>query len=130
MWLPAKYNFLLFIVPALVYPIAGLLVGEPFTDPTAADLVLLPAVMVLTSNIGYAFKSQHEKSGVVDERDTRNIDLALTVTGMVLLVSITVIYIGYAATSDIVPTEMDYLATAGVVTIFLVLGGTEAYQRL
>ncbi|PLK20221.1 hypothetical protein [Natronobacterium gregoryi] len=128
--LPRKYNLLLLLVTSLLYPIAGLLLGEPFTNPTIADLVVTPAVILLFANLGYIVQSQHGESGVVDERDVQNIDLALSVTGVVLLISILVIYIGHAVINEVTPAEVDYLALAAVGTIFVVLGGTEIYHRL
>ncbi|ELZ07155.1 hypothetical protein C479_15267 [Halovivax asiaticus JCM 14624] len=128
--LPLKYNLLLFVVTSLLYPIIGLLLGEPFANPTIADLTVLPAVLLLFANLGYLAQSRRAESGVVDERDMQNIDLALAGTGIVLLVSILTMYVGYAATDTGTPTEIDYLALAAVGTIFAVLGGTEVYQRL
>lgn len=128
--LPAKYNLLLFLGLALLYPAAGVLVGEPFTEPTIVDVVGTPAVLLLFGNIGFYLQSRRNDSGVVDERDVRNIDFALAGTGVVVLVSIIAIYLGYARTNDAVPVEIDYLALVGVVTMFVLLAGTELYQRL
>ncbi|WP_084569088.1 hypothetical protein [Halostagnicola larsenii] len=128
--MPRKYNLLLFLVTALLYPIAGLLLGEPFANPTIADLAVTPAVILLFANFGYIVQSRYGESGVVDERDVQNIDLALAVTGVVLLISILAMYVGHAVTNDVTPAEVDYLALAAVGTIFVVLGGTEVYQRL
>lgn len=128
--MPRKYNLLLFLVTALLYPIAGLLLGEPFANPTIADLAVTPAVILLFANFGYIVQSRHGESGVVDERDVQNIDLALAATGVVLLISILTIYVGHAVINEVTPPEVDYLALAAVGTIFVVLAGTEVYQRL
>lgn len=128
--LPLKYNLLLFVALALLYPVAGFLVGEPFTEPTITELLVLPLVIVVFGNLGYYFRSRRADSGVVDERDVRNIDLAFAGTGAVLLVSIVAIYARSALTAGTVPAELDYLALVGVATIVIVLGGSELYQRI
>lgn len=128
--LPLKYNLLLFLALALLYPVAGFLVGDPFTEPSVVNLIALPLVLVVFGNIGYYLQSDRDDTGVVDERDVQNIDLAFAGTGAVLLVSIVAIYVRSAVTSGAVPAELDYLALVGVATIVIVLGGSELYQRI
>ncbi|ELY87977.1 hypothetical protein [Natrialba taiwanensis] len=129
-WLPATYNVLLFLVPALLYPIMGRFIGEPFTEPTIMELTVVPAAIVLGGNVAYAIRTEHGDSGVVDERDLRNIRTALAGAGIVLLGSLVAVYVGYATATRAAPAAVDYLAVAGVATIFAILGGTELQQRL
>ncbi|ELZ06644.1 hypothetical protein [Natrialba aegyptia] len=129
-WLPATYNVLLFLVPALLYPIMGVFIGEPFTEPTIVELTVVPAAIVLGGNVAYAVRTEHGDSGVVDERDLRNIHTALAGAGIVLLGSLVAVYVGYATATRAAPAAVDYIALAGVATIFAILGGTELQQRL
>ncbi|MDG5821860.1 hypothetical protein [Natronococcus sp. A-GB7] len=129
-WLPLKYNLLLFLASALLLPVLGMIIGSPFANPTVTGLLVIPAAVVLGGNLGYYVQTQKGTSGVVDERDVQNIDLAFTGTGITLLVSIVVIYTGYAATDSVAPTELDYLALIAIMTVFVILGGTEIHQRL
>ncbi|ELY97968.1 hypothetical protein [Natrialba asiatica] len=129
-WLPATYNLVLFLVSALLYPVLGLLIGEPFTEPTIVELTVVPAVIVLGGNVAYAIRAERGDSGVVDERDLRNIHTALAGAGIVLLGSLVAVYVGYATATRTAPAAVNYLAVAGVATIFAILGGTELQQRL
>lgn len=128
--LPAKYNLLLFLVASLLYPVVGVVVGEPFADPGVAELLVVPIGLVLFANLGHAARENRGGAGVVDERDVRNIDLAFVVTAVALLGSMLVIYVRYAIAGGAVPVEVDYLALIGVAAVFAVLGGTELYQRV
>ncbi len=129
-WLPMKYNLLLFLVSALLIPVVGLFLGSPFDDPSVASLLLIPVVIIIGGNLSFYIQARDGKSDVVDERDIQNLDFALISTGVVLLASIVAIYTGYATTSSTVPAEINYLALAGVLTVFVILGGTEVHQRL
>lgn len=128
--LPLPYLLVLFLVLALLNPVAGLVVGDPFTDPSVAELLVLPAVLVVFAAFGHFLRSRRGDAGVVDERDVRNVDRALEVTGIVLLAGILAVYVRSAVTDGVVPGEVGYLAAAGVGTVVLALAGTELHQRL
>lgn len=129
-FLPLQYNVLLFLVPSLVVPALEAATGNAPADPSLGALLVTPIVFVVIFNVGYYGRSRRGVGGIVDERDVRNLDLALTVAGAVLLASIVGLYGWYATTDATVPREVDGLAAVGVATVLLVLAATEIRQRI
>ncbi|AKU08147.1 MULTISPECIES: hypothetical protein [Haloferax] len=128
-WLPPTYSFLLFVVPALL-----LAVVPPFfsagTSPSVGELVVVPAVITVFANVGYVVRGESPSDNVVDERDVRNIDRALSTTGGVMLASLVGLFASYALSTQQVPSAVTFLAVAGLGTVFCVLGATELRQRV
>ncbi|QCS44367.1 hypothetical protein FEJ81_17070 [Natrinema versiforme] len=128
--LPLQYNVLLFLVPALIIPAFEVATGTAPADPSLGDLLVSPMILVVLFNVGYYGRTRRGSGGIVDERDVRNLDLALAVVGVVLLVSMVGLYGWYAVSDATVPREVDGLAAVGIVTVLLVLGATEIRQRI
>ncbi|MBC9987787.1 hypothetical protein E4P24_15615 [Haloferax sp. AS1] len=128
-WLPPTYSFLLFVVPALLSAAVSPFLGaEP--SPSVGELVVVPAVIAVFANVGYAVRSGSSSDSVVDERDVRNIDRALSTTGGVMLASLVGVFASYALSTRPVPSAVTFLAVAGLGTMFCVLGATEFRQRV
>lgn len=128
--LPLQYNVLLFLVPSLVIPAFEVATGTAPADPSLGDLLVSPMILLVLFNVGYYGRTRRGAGGVVDERDVRNLDLALAVVGVVLLGSMVGLYGWYAVSDATVPREVDGLAAVGVVTVLFVLGATEIRQRI
>ncbi|NUB90637.1 hypothetical protein HTZ84_14680 [Haloterrigena sp. SYSU A558-1] len=128
--LPLQYNVLLFLVPSLVIPAFEVATGTAPADPSLGDLLVSPVILLVLFNVGYYGRTRRGAGGVVDERDVRNLDLALAVVGVVLLGSMVGLYGWYAVSDATVPREVDGLAAVGVVTVLFVLGATEIRQRI
>lgn len=129
-FLPLQYNLLLVLVPALIVPAFEFVTGSSPADPSIADLVVASTTGIVIFNVGYYGRTRRGVGGIVDERDVRNLDLALAVAGAVFLGSIVGLYGWYATTDATVPREVDGLAAVGVATVLLVLAATEIRQRI
>lgn len=129
-FLPLQYSLLLFLIPALAGPALEVVIGSVPADPSLGSLLIHPTVFVVIFNGVYYGRTRRGAGGVVDERDVRNLDLSLVVTGAVLLGSIVGLYGWYAISGGTVPREVDVLAAIAVVTVLTVLGATEIRQRI
>lgn len=129
-FLPLQYTLLVFLIPALILPAFEVVTGGSPADPSLGELLVHPTVFVVIFNLAYYGRTRRGAGGVVDERDVRNINLALIATGVVLLGSIVGLYGWYAVDGATVPREIDVLAAIAVGTVLAVLGATEIRQRI
>ncbi|WP_206537274.1 hypothetical protein, partial [Haloarcula marismortui] len=127
---PTDVQFLLFVVPALLSAVVSSPFSVPEPPPSVGELVVVPAVIAVFANVGYAVRSGSSSDSVVDERDVRNIDRALSTTGGVMLASLVGVFASYALSTRPVPSAVTFLAVAGLGTMFCVLGATEFRQRV
>lgn len=128
-WFPSTYSLLLLVVLALLSVVVSpSLDAEP--PPLVGESVVVPAVIAVFANVGYAIRSGPSFDSVADERGVRNIGRALSMTDGIMLASLVGVLASHVLNTRPVPSVVTFLAVVGPGTMFYVLGATKFRQRV